>query len=474
MRRGSRRLGVAIALFTSCFAAACAGPATPTAATAPVVIARAELVDLARRAVSPDRAIADPAITALRAAGPEGLDALFAAHPAAVARLGDPAAPPAPGDPDPARLRAALERVARQRDAHASRLYWYTDLAEAERAAKAAHKPILSLRLLGDLDDELSCANSRFFRTALYPNERIGRLLREGFVLHWKSERPAPRITIDFGDGRKMERTITGNSVHYVLDDEGRPVDALPGLHGPAAFLRGLERARGVALEAMARGGDEGREIVRAYHARARDEMRAAWDAELAALGVQPAPLPVLLASASKAPAARVAANTAPSKAAAEVPMVAALQGPVVTAPTPVDGRVWAALLARHADDARLDAASRRLMRRKIASELDASGAQRRPLDDAAFERRVAAFERTLAEDTVRNEYGMHRTLHEWMALSPPPDDLEALNQRVYATLFLTPRTDPWLGLLAPDSYSAIEGEGLTLGPSRGPAKLQR
>ena len=39
------------------------------------------------------------------------------------------------------------------------------------------------------------------------------------------------------------------------------------------------------------------------------------------------------------------------------------------------------------------------------------------------------------------------------------PEDMETLNARVYASLFLTPRSDPWLGL-APDVYSAIEGDG--------------
>ena len=45
--------------------------------------------------------------------------------------------------------------------------------------------------------------------------------------------------------------------------------------------------------------------------------------------------------------------------------------------------------------------------------------------------------------------------------MSPGPKDLEELNQRVYATLFLTPRSDPWLGLLPVDSYSAVEGGGV-------------
>lgn len=106
-------------------------------------------------------------------------------------------------------------------------------------------------------------------------------------------------------------------------------------------------------------------------------------------------------------------------------------------------------------------------MRAKIATEVDLDGRAMAPLGGASFERKLAAFERAIAEDTVRNEYGMHRVLHEWLAMTPPPEDLEGFNQRVYASLFLTPRSDPWLGLLVKDVYSGIEGEGVRVEASR-------
>ena len=94
--------------------------------------------------------------------------------------------------------------------------------------------------MLGKLTDEYSCANSRFFRTALYSNKDISEFLRTNFVLHWQSVRPVPRVTIDFGDGRKLERTLTGNSAHYVLASDGTPLDVLPGLYSPLAFRQWL------------------------------------------------------------------------------------------------------------------------------------------------------------------------------------------------------------------------------------------
>ena len=243
--------------------------------------------------------------------------------------------------PEWTRLRATLDAAAHQRDAAWSGLYWYTSLPEALAAAKREGKAVLSLRLLGRLDEELSCANSRFFRTALYANAAVSDELRKNWILHWESVRPAPKVTIDFGDGRTLVRTITGNSLHYVLDADGRPHDVIPGLWGPGTFLG---RLRG--------------------------------------------------------------AGDAPSSS--------------------------------------LDGNSRLLMRAKAART-----------DDASFARLVAAFERTLAADTRQNATLRERIL-PWLRET---SSLAALTDRIYRDAFLTPRSDPWLGLLAPDAYAAIEGD---------------
>jgi hypothetical protein len=129
-----------------------------------------------------------------------------------------------------------LDRVCAQKDCRASRLFWHTDLESAKKAARESGRPILALYLLGRLDEELSCANSRFFRVMLYSDPAIASLLRERYVLYWHSVRPVPKVTIDMGDGRKIRQTITGNSVHYLLDAEGNVLDALPGLRSPKAF----------------------------------------------------------------------------------------------------------------------------------------------------------------------------------------------------------------------------------------------
>ena len=180
---------------------------------------------------------------------------------------------------------AAIDQIGGQRGCTVSRLYWYTDLADAKAAAAQTGRPILSLRMLGKLTDEYSCANSRFFRTALYSNKNIGDFLRDNFILHWQSVRPAPRVTIDFGDGRKLERTITGNSAHYVLASDGTPLDVLPGLYSPLAFRQWLWELRNFQLSYAAMPAGDRPAKLREFHTRFRDEILRNWDADIQRLG---------------------------------------------------------------------------------------------------------------------------------------------------------------------------------------------
>jgi len=153
--------------------------------------------------------------------------------------------------------------------------HWHTTLGDAVAVAKQQGRPILSLRLLGRLDEELSCANSRFFRTTLYPDARVSRMLAERFVLHWQSVRPVPIITIDFGDGRTFQRTITGNSAHLILDPLGHPVDALPGLFDAPTFVRLASAAADLAT------ADPTPPRLVAWHRARRESLVRAWGAEV-------------------------------------------------------------------------------------------------------------------------------------------------------------------------------------------------
>src|SRR5215213_2019278 len=140
--------------------------------------------ELARLAVSEKATEASPAIAELRAMGPTGLRVLFETYAEEIkhAAAGQPVS-----EAEWQRLTMALDSVSGQRNDFTSGLYWYTDLEEAKRAAHTSGKPILSLRLLGNLTEEYSCANSRFFRAVLYANADVSKYLSEHFILHWKS-----------------------------------------------------------------------------------------------------------------------------------------------------------------------------------------------------------------------------------------------------------------------------------------------
>lgn len=421
--------------------------------------ASSELNSAAGLALSSDPETAAAAVETLRSAGPAGLHAFLERHQAKLASH-DPGALP-PEDSESIRVRAALDAVGGQRDCDLSRLFWYTDLDAAKSAARSEKRPILSLRLLGKLTDEFSCANSRYFRTALYANREISDYLREHFILHWQTVRPAPRVTIDFGDGRKLETTLTGNSIHYILDPDGRVFDALPGLYGPQAFLTSLKTVE-TSLREIAWQDDNARPIQRArYHQLQARLARETWQRELIELKIA---IPVEAPNAQNGQApkridARVAAARAMTKSVTEIPVLAAIAQPSAEAlRKATTGEVWSALGKRHAADARLDESSRSLMRRQngISTTLLSSSQSE---DEVRLRGMVESFENAMAIDTVRNQYDLRRQLHEWLAATPEAA-LDELNERVYAELFLTPRSDAWLGLADPTSYTGLENGG--------------
>ena len=455
------------------------------------------LPEFAKNAVSEDPKVSAPAIRFLRQQGPAGLQALLTTHAETIKthteqqmRLSSFALSKKAADPDDLawqRLRTALDEVSGQRDCHASRLFWYTDFDQAKAAAKREGKPILSLRLLGKLTDEYSCANSRFFRTTLYSNAEISQVLGERFILHWKSVRPVPKVTIDFGDGRKLERTLTGNSIHYVLDSDGRVIDALPGLYGPKAFIRELDRAEQTAKEAAGKPDAERETFLADYHRQRAASIQTAWQQDLNTLGIaasaagpemtiaaaelpahvataaQPQPAKaVAVANLKKPPSAIAAGALAVGKGFAEIPIIrkAALASDEALTKATTDD-VWNRIAQLHATDAQLDPASVALIRSQHPT---AAAAAVRAFSKMAVEdplvKMVRKFQGAISLDTVRNEYTFHRQIHEWLAAEPAPA-IDMLNERVYAQLFLTPSSDPWLGLMPADTYTALEYDGV-------------
>jgi hypothetical protein len=311
--------------------------------------------------------------------------------------------------------------------------------------------------MLGDLTDELSCANSRFFRALLYSDPELARFLDESFVLHWSSERPVPTVTIDFGDGRRITTTTTGNSAHYVLDADGRVLDVLPGLYDPDAFEARLRDA--IALnDAVERAPEERDAIVREHHRRAAEatERRmASWTASDPTLGGWMRRPPA--GTDGGDPTAMDAQPIAISKSRVETPVLRGMEG-VGDGPTR-DPSPEA--LREMAPAVELSATAIAIFERdRPARPEETVGAHAQRIVGV-----VERTERDLAVDAFVNEVRLHFQVHRWFAAGEVDGDFAAVNARVYGELFATPRSDPWLGLRDDASYDGLrEGPYLVAG----------
>jgi hypothetical protein len=425
--------------------------------TAQTLYAGANPETLARHAISADASESTRAIAELRELGPAGLDTLREVYADEIDR--QVANPLMTATPEWQRLSAALDTVSQQKDSYLSGLYWYTDLGQAKAAARAAGKPILSLRLLGKLNEEFSCANSRFFRTILYSNAEVSKVLREKFILHWESVRPAPRVTIDFGDGRKLERTLTGNSIHYILDSDGHPLDALPGLYGPAAFLRQLKGIEGSLGKA---GKKDAANLVQTLSLYQRDRLNRVnleWLADIEKLGGKVPAGFIVSRREDGTPEALQIASLAISKMITEASILRSMTSSSEALGTVTDEAAWQKIAVFHIADAELDARSIGLIQRQTQGALRSEGSEKDP--DKTLASLVKKLQMNIAMDTVRNEYLMHTKLYAWLIADRSRSDLETLNKKVYAELFLSPASDPWLGLFSPETYVALDGGGI-------------
>jgi hypothetical protein len=319
----------------------------------------------------------------LRALGPEGLR-LFLQRDQPLHSEQPPTAQAGGGLERANQDDAALDALCAQKDARHSLLYWFTDIDLAKAEAQRTKKPILSLHLLGRLDQELSCANSRFFRTTLYPHPKVSAELREHFVLHWHSVRPVPVVRVDLGNGRTLTRTITGNSAHLVLDSQARPVDVIPGMHAPHAFLDALRFARTLATEVAALPDAERVAFLAHAHSRRRTSLLDTW-----------------------ARAVKLRNERAPSVLERATTDWKQLAGPIEFTPN-----VRMAMTSKAPPTAR-EAGARAMTKLRVESPLL---------------RALSTLENDVAEDAARNRYLLHRQIHERFANRQPTRDWRELS----------------------------------------------
>jgi hypothetical protein len=381
------------------------------------------------------------------------------------------------------KLAEQIDRVAHQKYATVSRLYWYTDLASARTAARKSGRPILHLRMLGKLDEELSCANSRLFRATLYANQDVSRFLRERFILYWSSERPVPHVTIDYGDGRRLERTATGNSAHYILDENGNVLDVLPGLYAPTAFVRELEGSLALAASVRDKSDDERAKLLVDYHGQRVIAAKRDWEG-LAGMPWIPGAGQLLTQSPLAAAQLRTTA-----KVATELPVVRffakglapeavsedqiemwATAGQVLygigdlTNATPQQMRFVSrdGLAMRRAQlpapPPVLDEASRALVVRlhnEVPRELRATGKQLDAL--------IARLEQAIVADSALNQLRLRPQIGREIVRRAGRTDFATLNAWIYAEVFRTPKEDAWLGLLPRNVFTGLPGDGVVM-----------
>lgn len=242
------------------------------------------------------------------------------------------------------------------------------------------------------------------------------------------------------------------------MDASGRPIDAIPGLYSPKAFLRQLQQAE-VAVKNYSKLTPSDREAyLRKYHSDRLNSIQAQWVADLSRLGIQSPPQLVKIPSnPSQPPTAEIASSLAVSKMRVETPMLSAFQSDAERNQNALakitDQEAWNKIAQLYAVDVKLDQNSISLIRAKRSHSVNTQE------DNLPII--VKKFETTMALDTVRNEYMLHNQIHQWFIQGKQTRSVEALNEQVYAQLFLTPSSDPWLGLFPSDSYSAIDNDGI-------------
>lgn len=404
---------------------------------------------LAELAISDNKGESGFAIRELRGLGAVGLQTLFENYAADIENYKKTGEVTEKWQ----KISQALDSVAMQKDVYASKLFWFTDLEKAKAEAKQSNKPILSLRLLGNLNEELSCANSRFFRSILYPNAQISKYLQDNYILHWKSERPAPKITIDFGDGRKIERTITGNSIHYILDSDGKVIDALSGLNSPQIFYEFLYSgnvlprntaqtqvavaARNSALTNYR--GNKYRNLTTQIN-RIGKNLKLEFDTTH-----QPT------RNFEEMPSAIMAMTVATTKMAVEMPDLKSITADITKyGEEQIKLESWKQIAKLSGRLAKLDDNSISFIRRQVGKNVS----------EQEFQNMIAKLEEYVSVDTARNEFLLRPSLLVWLVKGENAD-MESFNKKVYADLFLTPRTDKWLGLYSPEIYTALDGNGI-------------
>ena len=100
----------------------------------------------------------------------------------------------------------------------------------------------------------------------LFSNPEVATFIDATFEPVWVSVRPAPLVTIDFGNDHKVVRTLQGNVATYVCDADGTVHDVLPGIYTPVPYREQLTLVAALAKDLSQLSGVERAARLKEYH----------------------------------------------------------------------------------------------------------------------------------------------------------------------------------------------------------------
>jgi len=99
----------------------------------------------------------------------------------------------------------------------------------------------------------------------LFSVPEVAGYINENFEPIWVSVRPVPKITIDFGNGKKMVRTVNGNIATYICAKDGTVVDVIPGIYDRENYVAALGSVRR-QFDVMAADANARDKFLHDYH----------------------------------------------------------------------------------------------------------------------------------------------------------------------------------------------------------------
>ena len=115
----------------------------------------------------------------------------------------------------------------------------------------------------------------------LLSHPSVARLIGDRFEPAWQSVRDVPQLTLDFGSGVVVRRTLHGNIATYVCAPDGAVLDVVPGLYDAPTFTGRLEDGLALAASYAKWPLRDRAQLLRAHHAAPRPVLSRADAARL-------------------------------------------------------------------------------------------------------------------------------------------------------------------------------------------------